>query len=353
MAKPHVRLLQAIAGGAHGGAEMFFVRLAAAFARAGVEQRLVVRRDQPWAKTLRAAKIPLRPVAFGGALDVVSGRTFAQEVTAFDPDVVLTWMNRATRFCPRRKAGTRPLHIARLGGYYDLKYYQRCDHLIGNTQDIVRYLVAEGWPAARAHYVPNFVDATPAAALPRATFETPDDAPLIVALGRLHQNKAFDVLLKALARLPTTYLWLAGEGPLRQELEGLAARLDVRWRVRFLGWRDDVPSLLASADILACPSRAEPLGNVVIEGWAHRRPVIAAASEGPRALVSSGETGLLVPLEDAEAFAMSVQTIIDNPALGTRLAAAGRAAYEASFTEDAVVAQYLDLFDRLSGQCAA
>ena len=348
-----MRLLQAIAGGAHGGAEMFFVRLASAFSRAGVDQRLILRRDRPWVETLRAADIPLRTVAFGGALDVTSGRAFAQEIATFDPDVILTWMNRATRFCPRRRRGHRPLHVARLGGYYDLKYYKNCDHLIGNTEDIVRYLRAEGWPAERAHYVPNFVDATPAQPVSRATFDTPDGVPLVLALGRLHHNKAFDVLLKALARVPAVYVWLAGEGPLRDELSDLASRLGVAGRVRFLGWRDDVPALLASADILACPSRAEPLGNVVIEGWAHRRPVIAAAAEGPRALVSPGETGLLVPLEDAEAFATSIQTVIDNPELGARLADAGRAAYEASFTEQAVVAQYLDLFDKLNGRCAA
>jgi len=66
-------------------------------------------------------------------------------------------------------AGQRFLRVGRLGGYYDLHYYRACDHLIGNTVDIVDYLLRSGWPAARAHYLPNFVDATRAAPLARSS----------------------------------------------------------------------------------------------------------------------------------------------------------------------------------------
>src|SRR3546814_2771750 len=65
------------------------------------------------------------------------------------------------------------------------------------------------------------------------------------------------------------WLWLAGEGPRRRALMQQAARLGLGDRVRFLGWRDDVAALLRAADVFLCPSRHEPLGNVVIEAWAH------------------------------------------------------------------------------------
>ena len=80
-------------------------------------------------------------------------RAFAHEIAAWRPDIVLTWMSRATRLCPRGDF----VHVARLGGYYDLKYYRRCDHLIGNTRAIVDYAIAEGWPRERISYLPNFV----------------------------------------------------------------------------------------------------------------------------------------------------------------------------------------------------
>ncbi len=343
-----MRLMQAIAGGRHGGAEAFFVRLAGALARAGVEQRLLVRRGRPWLASLTALGLEPVELRFGGLFDLGTGARFRREIETFAPDLVLTWMNRATRVCPAPGGRRRFVHVARLGGYYDLKYYRRCDHLIANTAAIVTYIRGRNWPAERVHYVPNFVAAVPGPPLPRGGLETPDGAPLVLALGRLHRNKAFDLLLAAMARLPEVYLWLAGEGPERAALERQAGALGLRDRVRFLGWRDDVAALFAAADIFACPSRIEPLGNVVIEAWAHRVPVVAAASAGPAALLTPGETGLLVPLEDAEALATSIQTLIGTPALAERLRAAGREAYEQSYTEAAVVEQYCRFFARVA-----
>ena len=340
-----LRLLQAIAGGEHGGAEAFFVRLTLALARAGVDQHILVRGGRPWLAALGEGG--LRPVqlAFGGWADFTTRAAFKREIKAFAPHVVMTWMNRASTYCPASVAGRSFTHVARLGGYYDLKYYRSCDHLIGNTEDIVRYVRDKNWPAARSHYIPNFVSAAPAPAVSRAELETPERAPLVLALGRLHVNKAFDVLLQALAELSDSYVWIAGEGPLKGELQSLARRLGVDARLRFLGWREDVAALLAAADIFVCPSRVEPLGNVVIEAWAHGTPVVAAAAAGPMSLVTPGETGLLVPLEDAPALATSIRTLIDNPELAARLAEAGRAAHAETYTETAVVRRYLDLFE--------
>ena len=147
------RLLQAIAGARHGGAETFFVRLAAALQRAGETQRVLIRRDADRAQRLRAAGVEVDALDFGGPLDVVTRWRFRRAIAAWRPDIVLTWMNRATRLCPKGAF----VHVARLGGYYDLKYYRRCDHLIANTRAIVDYAVAEGWPADRIDYLPNFV----------------------------------------------------------------------------------------------------------------------------------------------------------------------------------------------------
>ena len=112
----------------------------------------------------------------------------------------------------------------------------------------------------------------------------------------------------------------------------VARRLSKSWRValgiaervRFLGWRDDVPALLAAADILVCPSRHEPLGNVVIEAWAAGVPVVATASDGPAGLIDDGESGLLVPLPGrpgggAAGLAAAIERLCRDPALRARL----------------------------------
>ena len=343
-----MRLLQVMAGGAHGGAEAFFERLAVAFARTELEQKALIRRDAVRRAKLVAGGVDVVELGFGGRLDLATGRAFAREIEAFDPHVVLTWMNRATRFCPHPR-GRRFVHVARLGGYYNLKYYRGCDHVVGNTKDIVRYLIDHGWPESRAHYLPNFVDARPMPPEQRSRHETPDDATLLLALGRLHENKAFDMLLDAVADLPGAWLWIAGEGPLGSELTAQAARLGIAERVRFLGWRDDTAALMAAADILVCPSRHEPLGNVVIEGWAHGVPVVAARSDGPAALIRDGETGLLTPIDDAAALAGALARVRGDAALRGALAAAGRSAFDRDFTEQAVVAAYRAFFDAVAG----
>lgn len=344
-----MRVLQVMAGARHGGAELFFERLLPALARAGVAQRAVIRTMPERAARLRAAQIETVELRFGGALDLYSRVALRREIAAYQPDIALSWMSRATQKMPARGLGqARPIHCARLGGYYPLKHYRHCDHLIGNTLDIVGYVTAQGWPAARAHYLPNFVEARIAPPLPRDTFSTPTGAPLLLAMGRLHASKGFDVLLTALAQVPGAHLWLAGEGPEEQALRTLAAQLQVSDRTRFLGWRDDGPALMAAADLLICPSRIEPLGNVVLEAWAHAVPVVAARARGPETLIENDVSGVLVACDDADGLARAIRRIVGDPAFSADLVAAGQRAHAQNFTEAAVVARYQDFFEEVT-----
>jgi len=334
-----------MAGAEFGGAEAFFVRLAIALNRAGLDQKVVIRQNPARAEMLRRGDVEPIELSFGGRMDFSTSRALKREINAFEPDVVLTWMNRATSMCPKGDF----VHAARLGGYYDLKYYANCDHLIGNTQDIVEYLVEHDWPKDKAHYLPNFVFDEDAEPLSRRDFYTPNDVPLIVALGRLHENKAFDVLLSALARVPNAYLWLAGEGPLKEELQKQAEVLGIKPRVRFLGWRDDTAALLQTVDLFVCPSRHEPLGNVVIEAWAQGLPVVAADSMGPGTLIENMESGVLVPVDDEILMARAIRGVLDDEDLSRRIAEQGYKTYQENFTEARVVEQYLEFFEKVAG----
>lgn len=339
-----VKVLQAMAGAKHGGAEAFFTRLAVALHQAGQNQRVVIRRDPERAAALRAGGVDPVEFSFGGALDLITKRRLGRELRAYRPDVVMTWMNRATSKLPRGQF----VHVARLGGYYDLKYYRHCDHLVGNTPGIVEHILRHGWPAEHAHYIGNFVDTDAGVPVPRESLETSTNEKVIVALGRLHANKAFDVLIRAMADVPKAVLWLAGDGPLEAELKAWAREVGVAERVRFLGWRDDTADLIAAADILVCPSRHEPLGNVVIEGWARAKPVVAAASDGPRHLITDGETGLLCPIDAPDALANALRQVASDPDLADRLGTAGEAAFRARFTEEIIVREYMEFFRRIA-----
>lgn len=332
-----MKVAQIMAGSPAGGAELFFERLTIALHRAGDTVLPVIRRNAERASRLAAEG--LRPVqlTFGGPLDLFTGPRLARALKAFAPRVAVAWMNRAARFTPSGPWVT----VGRLGGYYDLEYYRGCDHLVGNTQGIADWILAQGWPAGRVHYLPNFApDMGQTAPADRAALGIPADARLLLALGRLHTNKAFDVLIRALKLLPGVHALIAGEGPERAALQDLARREGVCGRLHMPGWRTDTAALLAAADILVCPSRHEPLGNVVIEAFGARIPVVAAAAAGPKELIVPGEDGMLVPLEDPAALAEALAALLADPQKAARLADAGRARFAAEFAAAPVLARW-------------
>ena len=147
-----------------------------------------------------------------------------------------------------------------------------------------------------------------------------------------------------MALIQGAYLWIAGDGPLRRELEQKAEVLGVKPRTRFLGWREDAPSLIASGDLFVCPSRLEPLGNVVLEAWAQAVPVIAADSSGPKALIKNGETGILFPVDDKYALADAIRGLLKDDVKTSRIARQGHQLFKKKFTEKKVVTKYLEFF---------
>jgi len=156
----------------------------------------------------------------------------------------------------------------------------------------------------------------------------------------LHTNKAFDVLIPAMRKVPGAHLVIAGEGPERVALETLARQAGVAARVHLPGWVQDTGALLAACDVLVCPSRHEPLGNVVIEAFSARCPVVASNIQGPAELIQCGRDGLLVPPEDPELLGDALASVLEDPALAARLGRAGRARFEESFASAPVLAQW-------------
>ncbi len=329
-----MRVAQIMAGAPVGGAELFFERLCLALHGGGDDVLPIIRADPSRAARLASGGLPVEQFAFGGALDLGTRRRLRSSVRQFAPRVAVAWMNRAARFAPM---GDWAL-VGRLGGCYDLGYYRRCDHLVGNTRGIVRYIREQGWPAHRVHYLPNF--APDLAGARPARPEVPAGAKLVLALGRLHPNKGFDVLVRAMAQLPGVHALIAGEGPERVALTALARDEGVADRVHLPGWVQDPSGLLAACDALACPSRLEPLGNVVLDAWSASRPVVAAAAAGPLELITPGEDGLLVPCDDPAALAQSLTLVLDHAPLAARLAASGRARYDADFATEPVLARW-------------
>lgn len=145
--------------------------------------------------------------------------------------------------------------------------------------------------------------------------------------GRLVRVKNLPCLVRALASLPPAqrpWLGLAGGGPLRDELEQLAADLGVADDIGFLGERRDVASLLQAVDFLVLPSHFEGQSNAVLEAMAAGCPVIASDVGGTPELVHDGRTGLLFPTDDADALAAAMSRLAAEPDLRTQLARSAR-----------------------------
>jgi len=337
-----LKILTVLAGASVGGAETFFTTLTAALARAGLDVRSVLKANALREAALAQAGIGFEMAPFRIPLDFTTRRILRKIAEEFRPDCVLAFAGRAAAFVPR---GSYAL-IGRLGGYYNLKNFRDCDYLVCNTPDLVRYVMEAGWPESKVSLIPNFPSVPDAPPLERAELDTPEEAPLAVALGRLHPNKGLDVLIRAVALLPELFVWIAGDGDERGKLEELARDLHVADRVKFLGWRSDRGALYKSANVCVYPSREEPFGNVVVEAWSCGIPIVTTASTGPAWLVRNGEDAILTPIDDPEALAGGITTVLSSRALAARLIAAGRQRVREEFSESAIVGRYVGLFEK-------
>ncbi len=290
---------------------------------------------------MRPAKRP-----FGSVFDFTTAAKLKRIGQEFKPDVVLPFAGRAASFT---RKGDYVL-VGRLGGYYNLANFRHCDYLVCNAPDLVRHVVEGGWPQSHVVLIPNFPSVPDAPIVERGEFDTPEDAPLALALGRLHGAKGIDVLIRAAVLVPQLYVWIAGEGPERAKLENLAAQLGLNSRVKFLGWRNDRAGLFKAADLCVYPSREEPFGNVVVEAWSCGVPLVTTASIGPKWLVKDGEDAILTPVDDVTAFASGIWKVLSTPGLQGKLAVAGRKRVAAEFSESAIIARYIQFFRQVTGK---
>ncbi len=174
---------------------------------------------------------------------------------------------------------------------------------------------------------------------------------LIGAIGRLAPQKGFLYLMRAmplvLAAVPAARLVMIGEGPLADELKGEARKHGVADRVHFLGFRNDVPDLLAAFDVFALPSLWEGLSISLIEALAAGKPIVATDIDGNREVIEHEETGLMVPPADVPALATALGTLLTDRSLAARLAGRARRSAETRFSFDRMVEQNLAVYDRV------
>lgn len=342
-----------------GGADQFYVRLVRALQQAGQPVTAIHRPASPVAAALATDSFERVHLPLCNRWDAWSWWKIRQAVHARQPCVVQTYMGRATRLT-RVPKQTVAVHLARLGGFYKIDgYYRHADAWVGNTRAICDFLVRSGLPAQRVYHIGNFVpepiptDSVRKEAL-RRELRLPGDTWVIFALGRLIPKKGFHDLFRAIARLPAEIsgrqpvLLLAGDGPEMGNLQTLAKELGIEARLRMLGWQDPPDAYYGLADVFVCPSRHEPLGNVILEAWNHALPVISTRSDGAQELIEDGITGVLCDCKDDTGMAAAIREVLASPAAQrAAMGAAANACLHARYGQRKIVASYLSLYREL------
>lgn len=340
-----MKLVQILLSQSEAGAETYFEKVAAGFAcDPEIDQQLIIEAQTSREDRLKKASVNFDTLPMGKLTKpLLYNRRLKQSVKRFEPDLILTWVNRASRKCP----DTDAVVVGRLGGYYDIANYSKCDHLIVNTPDLVRHVAKNGWPEEKVSMISNFGELPVSLDVAEPSPTIPEGHRVLLTLGRLHQKKAQDIAIRALKDIPDATLLIAGCGELKQELQSLAIAEGVDQRVQFLGLRKDVRQLFNMADICLFPSRFEPLGNVVLEAWATGTPVVAAASEGPSWLINHEENGLLFDIDDVKQCSTCVNRLLENKALAQKLVEQGSRKYREEFSEQVILDKYKILFNKL------
>jgi glycosyltransferase involved in cell wall biosynthesis len=193
--------------------------------------------------------------------------------------------------------------------------------------------------------VPNAVSPAPAPA-GRAELGLEPGTRLVLAVGRLVEQKNHALAIRAIAEVPDATLAIAGQGHLRQELGRLAEENGVGDRVQLLGMRPDARALMGAADVVVMSSHWEGLPLSALEALASGTPLVATDVRGLRELLTNDENALLVP-EDSQALAAALRRVLDDPELGARLAAAGKQV-EGAGSDEQLIAGFLDLYEKLA-----
>ena len=303
--------------------------------------------QHPWVAAARASGVQAVQVHDPGPLSIRVIRHMARGVRQSGADVLHTHdykTNIVGGLVARRSERSLPwvatvhLHTTttrRLKLYraLDLFLLRLADRVVTVSRDQRRLLLRRGVDRRRLVLVPNVIDADAFAsgagdpAETRAGLGLRPDVPLVALVGRLTAQKGVDCFLEAANHVrhecPAARFIVAGRGSDLEELRALAADLGVGGVVDFLGYRDDIASLLAASDVVVLPSRSEGLPLVLLEAMALDRPVVASSVGGVPDLLQHERTGMLVPPESPGEVAEAIRLLLSDPQMALRIGTEG------------------------------
>ena len=342
--KNSIKILSLLGSNSNGGAENFFDRLILSLnKRKEIDVHAAIRKNKNRFQTFRENKINVNKINFLNIFSFITHYNLNKICRKFNPDIIFTMMNRASSML-RGISESKAKKIARLGGYYKLKYYTHCDYLIANTPNIKEYLILNGWDKNKVIYLPNFAQENKSIKKLRKRNENNF---ILLGVGRFHENKNFEILVKALKYLRNCQLWLVGSGKFKKHYLALAQNDNTINKLKIFDWTEKIQTFYSKADILVCPSRIEPLGNIILEGWYHKIPIIASDASGPNYLINHGFNGLKFKNDNQSELVFRIKELMKDYKKSKILIKNGYSTYQKKYSEKIVTQKYLDFFKKV------
>ncbi|MFN7973749.1 MAG: glycosyltransferase family 4 protein [Acidobacteriota bacterium] len=269
----------------------------------------------------------------------------------------------AARLCRVKTIVHRRVDYPMAPGYFSRLKYRLADAFVAISEAVRSILILDGIERARVFRVLSGIripgDEVLAAAIARRdalrdALGIARDARVILNVGNLVDHKGQAILPEAARILPSRMrILIAGDGPLRGDLEARIAKEGVADRVTLLGHRNDLPDLYALADAYAQPSTSEGLGTAMLDAMAWRLPVVATAAGGIPEAVRDGENGLLLPGRNPYLLGEAIKRVLGDEGLARRLGERGRAIAAAEFSDGRMVAEMAEVYERVIAGGAA
>ena len=236
--------------------------------------------------------------------------------------------------------------------------YRQVDHFIAASEAIRQILIHDGIAADRIDVVHDGIDVEKIGHRPRidlhAEYWLPHGVPVIVNVGALVGHKGQKYLVDAmplvLREVPDAHAIIFGEGELRAPLEKQIKHLNLTKRILLPGFREDVLSLMKSADLFVMSSVTEGLGSAVLDAMAMGHAVVGTEAGGIPEAVVPYETGLLVDTANPKALAAAIVKLLKNPQLRKQYGEAGRKRVAEQFGVDQLVEKTLDVYRRVAAK---
>jgi L-malate glycosyltransferase len=239
------------------------------------------------------------------------------------------------------------------------KYTRNVDAIIAISEGVKDVLIKGGIDPGRIEIVPSGIDFSPFEKVDgrdflRREFGFADDDFLVGIVAALEDHKGHRYLLEAAQvlkdRAPKVKIVIVGKGSLEMDLDQQARALGVTDLVFFLGFRDDVPRILASLDLFVLSSHLEGLGTSIMDAMASRLPVVATQAGGIPEVVIPEETGLLVPPRNPAALAQAILQIYQDRDLARRLGERGYEVVHEKFSAEAMARRIIAVYEKLAAK---